>query len=209
MRRKWVSSGADGCLRSFSERSLRRLGLSLLLPQASVQRMPVSCERTRLQSAPFIRRTSIWTNPMEALRIIKLRPKPKFTGHPIFFAERTRFELVVRIAPYVGLANRWFQPLTHLSGHPRSAAAREKVCKYSIFLPNAKEMTPKFRQPSVSWCRRQVCGRSCGRAAFPPADARDWGFRPAFWCGRTTKLSLPESGKLWYVVRNVYICSIR
>ena len=32
-------------------------------------------------------------------------------------AERTRFELVVRVAPYVGLANRWFQPLTHLSGH--------------------------------------------------------------------------------------------
>ncbi len=172
--------------------------------------MPVSCERTRLQSAPFICRTSIRTNPMEALRIKKLRPKPKsFTGHPIFFAERTRFELVVRITPYVGLANRWFQPLTHLSGHPRSAAAREKVCKYSIFLPNAKEMTPKFRQPPVSWCRRQVCGRSCGRAAFPPADARDWGFRPALRCGRTTKLSLPESGKLWYVVRNVYICSIR
>ncbi len=180
-----------------------------LLLQASVQRMPVSCERTRLQSAPFIRRTSIRTNPMEALRIKKLRPKPKFTGHPIFFAERTRFELVVRIAPYVGLANRWFQPLTHLSGHPRSAAAREKVCKYSIFLPNAKEMAPKFRQPPVSWCRRQVCGRSCGRAAFPPADARDWGFRPALRCGRTTKSSLPESGKLWYVVRNVYICSIR
>ncbi len=31
-------------------------------------------------------------------------------------AERTRFELVVRVTPYVGLANRWFQPLTHLSG---------------------------------------------------------------------------------------------
>ena len=31
------------------------------------------------------------------------------------FAERTRFELVVRNDPYVGLANRWFQPLTHLS----------------------------------------------------------------------------------------------
>ena len=31
-------------------------------------------------------------------------------------AERTRFELVVRNNPYVGLANRWFQPLTHLSG---------------------------------------------------------------------------------------------
>ena len=34
-------------------------------------------------------------------------------------AERTRFELVDRIAPIVGLANRWFQPLTHLSLHVR------------------------------------------------------------------------------------------
>ena len=33
----------------------------------------------------------------------------------LYFAERTRFELVVRYNPYVGLANRWFQPLTHLS----------------------------------------------------------------------------------------------
>ncbi len=33
----------------------------------------------------------------------------------MIFAERTRFELVDRIAPVVGLANRWFQPLTHLS----------------------------------------------------------------------------------------------
>ncbi len=34
----------------------------------------------------------------------------------MILAERTRFELVDRIAPIVGLANRWFQPLTHLSG---------------------------------------------------------------------------------------------
>ena len=57
---------------------------------------------------------------------------PPQSGHPpdkkdnlavVFFcradariaAERTRFELVVRNDPYVGLANRWFQPLTHLS----------------------------------------------------------------------------------------------
>ena len=36
-------------------------------------------------------------------------------------AERTRFELVVRNDPYVGLANRWFQTLTHLSKHERIA----------------------------------------------------------------------------------------
>ena len=31
-------------------------------------------------------------------------------------AERTRFELVIRVFAYDGLANRWFQPLSHLSG---------------------------------------------------------------------------------------------
>ena len=31
------------------------------------------------------------------------------------FAERARFELAVEFNPYGGLANRWFQPLTHLS----------------------------------------------------------------------------------------------
>ena len=36
-----------------------------------------------------------------------------------FSAERTRFELVVQNYPYVGLANRWFQPLTHLSSSTR------------------------------------------------------------------------------------------
>ena len=46
------------------------------------------------------------------------------------FAERTRFELVVQIAPYVGLANRWFQPLTHLS---RDIWYTELECKYMIF----------------------------------------------------------------------------
>ena len=30
-------------------------------------------------------------------------------------AERARFELAVEFNPYDGLANRWFQPLTHLS----------------------------------------------------------------------------------------------
>ena len=39
----------------------------------------------------------------------------------IISAERTRFELVVRNDPYVGLANRWFQPLTHLSKPERNA----------------------------------------------------------------------------------------
>ena len=60
-------------------------------------------------------------------------------------AERTRFELVVRVAPYVGLANRWFQPLTHLSGHASGKRfSPERVCKYRIFLGNYKELRTKF-----------------------------------------------------------------
>ena len=49
-------------------------------------------------------------------------------------AERTRFELVVRNDPYVGLANRWFQPLTHLSGsHLAKLPPRGRTAKIRIF----------------------------------------------------------------------------
>ena len=34
-------------------------------------------------------------------------------------AETERFELSVQTYPYDGLANRWFQPLTHVSGSQR------------------------------------------------------------------------------------------
>ena len=34
-------------------------------------------------------------------------------------AETERFELSVQMYPYDGLANRWFQPLTHVSGLQR------------------------------------------------------------------------------------------
>jgi hypothetical protein len=34
-------------------------------------------------------------------------------------AETERFELSVQMYPYDGLANRWFQPLTHVSGSQR------------------------------------------------------------------------------------------
>ena len=47
-------------------------------------------------------------------------------------AERTRFELVVPLAKYVGLANRWFQPLTHLSGRFKTDTVFRLPCK-SIF----------------------------------------------------------------------------
>ena len=51
-------------------------------------------------------------------------------------AERTRFELVVPIAQYVGLANRWFQPLTHLSNHTHLVTKWD--CKYITFFLNLK-----------------------------------------------------------------------
>ena len=51
-----------------------------------------------------------------------------------FRAERTRFELVVRNDPYVGLANRWFQPLTHLSGsHLAKLPPRGRTAKIRNF----------------------------------------------------------------------------
>ena len=49
-----------------------------------------------------------------------------------YLAERTRFELVVRNDPYVGLANRWFQPLTHLSNQHHVSVKRDY--KYTTFL---------------------------------------------------------------------------
>lgn len=83
--------------------------------------------------------------------LIKNPCKLRFTGicHFVgYVAERTRFELVVRVTPYVGLANRWFQPLTHLSGHfrpsiwPKGCANIESFCgttkkEANIFLPTA------------------------------------------------------------------------
>ena len=38
-------------------------------------------------------------------------------------AETERFELSVQMYPYDGLANRWFQPLTHVSGSQQRAGA--------------------------------------------------------------------------------------
>ena len=42
-------------------------------------------------------------------------------------AEREGFEPSIRLTSYVGLANRWFQPLTHLSGPPKFLGVA-KVC---------------------------------------------------------------------------------
>ncbi len=47
---------------------------------------------------------------------------------------RTRGTLI----RYVGLANRWFQPLTHLSGQPVFEFLFNWVCKYRIFLSKYK-----------------------------------------------------------------------
>jgi hypothetical protein len=47
---------------------------------------------------------------------------------PIKLAETERFELSVRFTPYDGLANRWFQPLTHVSGALGKAAYSGANC---------------------------------------------------------------------------------
>ena len=58
------------------------------------------------------------SSSLEQARLVRTDKKAQriCAGLPLV-AERTRFELVVRNDPYVGLANRWFQPLTHLSSH--------------------------------------------------------------------------------------------
>ena len=52
-----------------------------------------------------------------------------------FFAEGTRFELVVQNNPYGSLANCWFQPLTHPSGNdvPETPATEAGLQRYVIF----------------------------------------------------------------------------
>jgi hypothetical protein len=52
----------------------------------------------------------------QELRIeLKMNLKRKSPIIRGFNAERARFELAVAVSHYDGLANRWFQPLTHLS----------------------------------------------------------------------------------------------
>ena len=43
-------------------------------------------------------------------------------------AETERFELSVQMYPYDGLANRWFQPLTHVSGSQQRGRAIAAPC---------------------------------------------------------------------------------
>ena len=69
---------------------------------------------------------------------------PSLSSLPPPLAERTRFELVVRVAPYVGLANRWFQPLTHLSGHTRGRFRPKGCANIECFWVNTKKCGRKF-----------------------------------------------------------------
>ena len=58
-----------------------------------------------------------------------------------FFAEGTRFELVVQNNPYGSLANCWFQPLTHPSGNdvPETPATQAGLQRYIILLTSQEE----------------------------------------------------------------------
>jgi hypothetical protein len=44
-------------------------------------------------------------------------------------AETARFELAVAITRHDGLANRWFQPLTHVSGLVASGGYSDGLCR--------------------------------------------------------------------------------
>ena len=94
-------------------------------------------------------------------------------------AERTRFELVVRNDPYVGLANRWFQPLTHLSGsHLAKLRHGGGLQRYEYFL-NCKAFTQKRTAVGavlLPFAVRQItrCSRRIRRPSWRGRGARGW-----------------------------------
>ena len=123
------------------------------------------------------------------------RDSNSWYGLPRTLAERTRFELVVRVTPYVGLANRWFQPLTHLSGYAsRERYSPERVCKYRIFLGNFKTMRPKFPVFVRSFCGE--CSRSRLRNVLCGGICREFRRWMQTRCvGRISDAAGPDSGK--------------
>ncbi len=61
-----------------------------------------------------------------------------------FFAEGTRFELVVQNNPYGSLANCWFQPLTHPSGLKPGGRHKRRTAKIRIFSQFARQHVKKM-----------------------------------------------------------------
>ena len=94
-------------------------------------------------------------------------------------AERTRFELVVRNDPYVGLANRWFQPLTHLSGsHLAKLPPRGRTAKIRIFFELQGFRTKKDSPTAVllHFALRPItrCSRRTRRPSWRGRGGRGW-----------------------------------
>ena len=71
-------------------------------------------------------------------------------------AEREGFEPSVRLATYAGLANRWFQPLTHLSGGFSDAYG-------TVLLPNAVVKTESYAARSFRSMKTQSVPRPLDR----------------------------------------------
>lgn len=95
-------------------------------------------------------------------------------------AERTRFELVVRNDPYVGLANRWFQPLTHLSGsHLAKLPPRGRTAKIRIFFELQGFRTKKDSRGGLSL---EVVGKDPD--GMRPITSRSRRIRRPSWRGR-------------------------
>jgi hypothetical protein len=70
-------------------------------------------------------------------------------------AETEGFEPSVQMYPYDGLANRWFQPLTHVSGLQQYSGA------YSEGLGQRQELSnDSFGRKSDSPCRGMLAGWS-------------------------------------------------
>ena len=105
---------------------------NLVASESPAWTAPDRCETEKQSAAGRYRRSSISSSPTRFRRYAptsrsacggavqkenrKLRSSKLGAVFYSLFAERTRFELVIRVITYDGLANRWFQPLTHLSG---------------------------------------------------------------------------------------------
>jgi hypothetical protein len=65
-------------------------------------------------------------------------------------AETARFELAVAVTRHDGLANRWFQPLTHVSGPGGEAQAYNERAQQ--VQPGTKFIRAgKFRRSGANW----------------------------------------------------------
>ena len=69
-------------------------------------------------------------------------------GHVL--AETARFELAVAVTRHDGLANRWFQPLTHVSGWQQATAYSDGPRRNQPPVPITPNQRPDAKSTHVT-----------------------------------------------------------